>query len=43
MTTHDPRPEKARSSQGLSNGIAIGAGLGVAIGAVWDTMHPPAT
>jgi hypothetical protein len=43
MTTHDPRPQKATSSQGLSSGIAIGAGLGVIIGAAWDNKHPPTT
>jgi hypothetical protein len=40
MTTHGPRPDKGTSSHGLSNGIAIGTGLGVAIGAAWDKQHP---
>jgi hypothetical protein len=34
MTTQGPRPVKATSTQGLSNGIAIGAGLGVTYGIV---------
>lgn len=41
MITPGPRSDKAENSQGMSNGIALGAGLGVAIGATWDKKHPP--
>ena len=41
MTSPESRSHKDARSLGLSFGVAIGTGCGVAIGLAWDKTHPP--